>query len=106
MKELSISESIILLAVLRLKEEAYGVMIKKHLEKTSEKSMSFGTLYSFLDQLSRKGYVSKTTGGATSERGGRSKIYYSLTPEGTKALKEAYRLQTNIWENFSELVIE
>jgi DNA-binding PadR family transcriptional regulator len=57
----------------------------------------YGTLYNALNQLRRKGLVTKTKGLPTAERGGRSKIYYKLTREGEKALREVYRLQNSVW---------
>jgi DNA-binding PadR family transcriptional regulator len=54
-------------------------------------------LLSYLDQIHRKGYVSKSIGKPSPERGGRRKILYTLTPDGAKALKAAYKLQKVIW---------
>ena len=101
--ELTLAESILMLAIYRLKDKAYGVTIRRHIEQTTGKLYSYGTLYSFLDQLHRKRYVSKSAGDPSPKRGGRSKIYYNLTPEGTKALKSAYELQKNIWNGAEDI---
>jgi DNA-binding PadR family transcriptional regulator len=97
MKDLTLYESIILLAILRLKNNAYGVTIREKIEEVAQRSISYGTLYSYLDQVHRKGYVSKSMGKPSSERGGRRKIFYKLTPDGEEALKAAYNLQKVIW---------
>jgi len=99
MKDLTIYESIFLLAILRLKEEAYGVTIKAEVSKIKGRKISYGTIYSYLDQLSRKDFVIKKIGDPTSERGGRRKIYYTLSVRGIKALKEAHKLQKSIWDD-------
>ncbi|MFC1554849.1 PadR family transcriptional regulator [candidate division KSB1 bacterium] len=106
MKELSRLEEILLLAIWRLKENAYGVAIRKLISDQTGKEMSYGALYFALDQIYNKGYVSKTAGDPTPVRGGCRKIYYSLRPEGKKALKNTYTLQQTIWDGLSIVKIE
>jgi PadR family transcriptional regulator PadR len=106
MKDLTLNETVVLLTILRLDENAYGVAVKEEVSKFMKKKISYGTLYSYLDQLFRKGYVSKSIGDPTSERGGRRKIFYQVTKEGTKALKASYQLQKSIWARFSEISID
>jgi len=102
MKELTLSEIIFMLAIWRLEENAYGVTIRKHIAQVTGKIHTYGTLYSALDQLFKKGYVIKSAGPPTPERGGRSKIYYRLSPEGIEALKAARQLQREIWNKRNE----
>ncbi len=97
MKDLTIPEQIILTAIWRLEDNAYGVTIRKKVAEVIKKDMIYGTLYNFLDQLLRKGYVTKNKSAPTSERGGRSKLYYKLTEEGFRALERARELQSFIW---------
>jgi DNA-binding PadR family transcriptional regulator len=104
MKDLTINETIILLAIFRLDHEAYGVLIRKEVAKILSKTISYGTLYSYLEQLFRKGLINKHCGEPTPERGGRRKIFYSLTREGKKALKAAYQLQQMIWIDTPDFV--
>ncbi|MFC1726613.1 PadR family transcriptional regulator [candidate division KSB1 bacterium] len=106
MDYLTLSESILLLAIWRLKDGAYGVTIRKYIEEMTGKLYSYGTLYSFLDQLARKRYVAKSIGDPTPQRGGRSKIYYKLSNEGIRALQSARELQKTIWEDTEDLVIQ
>ena len=104
MKELTKAEEMLLLAILRLKNNAYGVAIKQHVQKTTGITLPYGTLYFILEQLTKKGFVRRFTGEAKPERGGRSRIYYTLTSEGNKALKQAYKTQQKIWNGYAELI--
>lgn len=105
MKELTLYETIFLLAILHLPENAYGVTIKGEIKKISGRDIPYGTLYSYLEQLFKKGLVLKAFGAPTSERGGRSKIIYRISPEGTQALKEAYRLQKSVFLGLEQSVL-
>ena len=103
MRELTKAEETLLLAILRLKDNAYGVAIKQNIQKTTGKALPYGTLYFILEQLTKKGFVKRFTGESKPERGGRSRIYYTLTSEGSKALKHAYKIQQKIWNGYAEL---
>jgi DNA-binding PadR family transcriptional regulator len=103
MKELTKAEETLLLAILRLKDNAYGVAIKQNIQKITGKALPYGTLYFILEQLSKKGYVKRFTGESKPERGGRSRIYYTLTSEGSKALKHAFKMQQKVWNGYAEL---
>jgi len=106
MKEPTVLEEIVLTSILRLKDNAYGVMIRQKVAEVTEKELIYGTLYNTLDQLVRKGFVSKSRGMPVSERGGRSKIYYRVTSRGMQALQEAQELQNKIWDGIRELLEE
>ena len=104
MKELTKAEETLLLTILRLKDNAYGVAIKRNIQKNTGKALPYGTLYFILEQLTKKGYVKRFTGESKPERGGRSRIYYTLTSEGNLALKRAYKIQQKIWNGYAELI--
>jgi PadR family transcriptional regulator PadR len=106
MRELTKAEETLLLAILGLKDKAYGVAIKRHIQKTAGKALPYGTLYFILEQLTKKGFVKRSTGESKPERGGRSRIYYTLTSEGDKALKHAYKMQQQIWKSYADLTWE
>jgi len=106
MNELTKSEELLLLTIMRLKDGAYGVSIKQKLLETSKIAMPYGTLYFILEQLSNKGYVRRSSGPPTPERGGRRKTYYRLSDEGKSALSRAYEIQQNVWKGFPDLVSE
>ena len=104
MRELTIPEEILLTAIWRLEDNAYGVKIRKKVAEVTGKDIAFGSLYNILAQVVRKGYVRKERGSPTAERGGRSKIYYRLTPQGINALNAARKLHKLIWEGLPDLV--
>jgi PadR family transcriptional regulator len=104
--ELTSNETAILVAILSLEKGAYGVAIRDYISKFIHKKISYGTLYSYLDQLFRKGYLTKTLGEPVAERGGRAKIYYRLTKGGLAALRAAYEHQRLISERLSEVLFE
>ena len=79
-------EEIVMLAVLRLGEQAYGVTIRKLIEESTERTTSIGAIYATLDRLERKGFVRSRQGEATRERGGRAKRYIRIEGAGVQAL--------------------
>ena len=92
-------EEVILISIWKLKDEAYGVTINKHVSKITGKNYTIGSLYFSLDQLFRKGLINKLQWEPTPERGGRRKIYYSLTPDGEKALDAVRDFQTKLYDD-------
>ncbi len=106
MKELTLLEQMILASIIALKEDAYGVSIRKRVEKLRRKKLMYGTLYNALDQLLRKEYVTKTKGTTSSARGGRPRIYYALTSDGKSALRASFNLQRAIWESIPEFRLD
>ena len=89
-------EELVLLAILVMKENAYGVTIRQLLEKETGRSVSYGALYTTLDRLERKGYVSSMQGGATATRGGRAKRFFKLEGLGRQVLKETQAARANM----------
>ncbi len=99
MKMLSRAEEIILLAILRLGDNAYGISIRELIHASTGGEWSLAQIYDPLNRLAHKGYVSKSKGDPSPERGGRHKCLYTLTGEGEAALRELKRVQKNLWEN-------
>jgi len=95
---LSRADEILLVSILSLGENAYGVTIIEEVFKRTGKRLSFGSIWVSLDILYKKGYIDKRLGDPTPRRGGRSKIYYSLKPAGLKALDEIARFQKSLWD--------
>lgn len=79
-------EEIVLLAILRLGEQAYGAKIRQTVAEAVKRDTSIGAIYATLDRLERKGYLSSWQGEATPERGGRAKRYFRVEDEGMQAL--------------------
>jgi PadR family transcriptional regulator PadR len=84
-------EQLILLAILRLADEAYGVSIRSEILACARREVSPGALYTTLERLERKGMVEATTGLPTPQRGGRAKRFYKVTPAGKTLLASAQR---------------
>lgn len=84
-------EHIILLALLRLEDRAYGVSVRQEIELRTSRRISIGAVYATLDRLQRKGYVSSFQGEPTAERGGRSKRFFRITKSGLAAVNRTQR---------------
>lgn len=80
-------EELVLIAVLRLGETAYGVKIRQAIEEVGGRFTSIGAVYATLDRLEQKGFVSSRQGEPTAERGGRAKRYFTVEPAGIQALR-------------------
>jgi DNA-binding PadR family transcriptional regulator len=83
-------ELLVLLAVLRLGEDAYGVTIQGELHRETSREVTVGAIYKTLGRLQQKGYVSMRVGDPTPQRGGRRKKLYRLEPLGSRALKQSF----------------
>lgn len=101
MKEISKAEEMVLLAIWRLEDEAYGVTIRRQIRKDTGKDYTYGTLYGLLRQMDHKGYIKKIKGEPLPKKGGRSRSYFKLTPEGIRALKDAIELHKHIWKDIN-----
>lgn len=84
-------ETLVLMAVLRLGGDAYGMRIHQELETRGGRRCSYGALYTTLDRLEQKGYVSSSVGEPTPERGGRAKKFIRIDSLGKAALRQSYR---------------
>jgi PadR family transcriptional regulator PadR len=89
-------EEIVLMAILRLGDNAYGVPVRRVIENETNRSTSFGALYTTFDRLEKKGYVSSRQGGATRERGGRAKRYLRVEAAGLEALRACHDRRTKM----------
>jgi PadR family transcriptional regulator PadR len=84
-------EHMIVLALLRLGDEAYGVTVRQEIEARTKREVSIGAVYATLDRLEGKGYVKSRRGDPTPERGGRSKRFFNVTAKGVAAVNRAQR---------------
>lgn len=91
-------EQLVLLALLRLDNDAYGMEVRKEIEKRTGREISYGAVYTTLDRLELKGYVAHRVGEATPERGGRAKKYFRALPEGRAALRATQHALTVMWD--------
>jgi PadR family transcriptional regulator PadR len=93
-------EHLILLAIMRLGDSAYGVSIRREIEQCAGRSVSLGAIYPALDRLEEKGLIGSKVGEPTRKRGGRAKRYLRLTPEGFDMLVRARSVMQSLWEGF------
>jgi DNA-binding PadR family transcriptional regulator len=91
-------EHIILLALLRLEDRAYGVTVRQEIEFRTHREVSIGAVYATLDRLETKGYVKSHRGDPTPERGGRSKRFFRVTPKGMAAVNRTQRALVSMTE--------
>ena len=105
MKDLTLTEEMILWAAWKLKTDAYGVTIRKQVSERTGRIFPYGTLYGILAKLCRKGFVTKKVSDPTPIRGGRSRNYYTITSQGREALKAAMDLKKSLWDDESELAL-
>jgi PadR family transcriptional regulator PadR len=91
-------EHIIVLALLRLADRAYGVTVRQEIELRTNREVSIGAVYATLDRLETKGYVKSHRGDPTPERGGRSKRFFRVTPKGVAAVNCTQRALQSMTE--------
>lgn len=95
-------ELVVMSAVARLGDEAYGMRIRLEIEETTGRDVSIGAVYATLNRLEDKGMVSSEQGEPSSERGGRAKRYFRLEPAGVRALEEARQMFSRLWADLPE----
>lgn len=91
-------EHMVLVAVLRLGEEAYGAAILDEIEARTGRDASAGSLYVTLDRLESKGYIESRSGDPAPGRGGRQRRYVSVTEEGFEAVRESRAAFLDLWK--------
>ena len=96
-------EFMILLAILRLTERAYGVMIGREIEQLGKRTVTRAALYVALDRLEKSGLVRSTLGESTPERGGRAKRYFAVTTTGLRAVRDTQRAYVALWSGVRRL---
>jgi len=93
-------EEVVLLAVMRLGAESYGVTIRREIEERTGRDISLGAIYPTLDRLEDKGLVTSWMGEPTGERGGRSRRHFQLLPAGREALRRSHKEMAAMWAGF------
>jgi PadR family transcriptional regulator, regulatory protein PadR len=91
-------EHIIVLALLRLEDQAYGVTVRQEIESRTKREVSIGAVYATLGRLEAKGYVKSHYGDPTPERGGRSKRFFRVTARGVAAVNRTHRALQSMTE--------
>lgn len=95
-------EQLVLLAVLRCGQDAYGVSIGAEIRSQTGRRTSRGALYVTLERLEKKGYLRSRLADSSRQRMGRPRRYYKLCPEAIKALRTQRQALLSMWEGFEE----
>ena len=93
----------LLLALLRLGEDAYGVTIAQELEEQTGREVVVASVYATLERLQERGLVTSSLSDPTPERGGRAKRYFRITGAGIREVRDARRSLMNLWKGLPEL---
>ena len=96
-------ELMILLAILRSGDDAYGVRIAGEIERTGGRSVMISAVYAALERLQRNGMVTSTVGDPTPERGGRAKRFFEVTARGMRAVKQTQSALIALWTDLPQL---
>ena len=95
--QLGALEELILLTVMLIEKEAYGVRILNEIYQQTGKRHTIGSIHGSLIKLEEKGFIESNEGGATKERGGRRKRYFKLTPQGLEELVKIKQVRDNYY---------
>jgi DNA-binding PadR family transcriptional regulator len=96
-------ELMILLAILRVEDDAYGVRIAREIEETAGRSVQLAAIYAALERMESRGLVGSSLGDPTPERGGRAKRLFRVTPKGLSQTKDTQQALTALWSNLPQL---
>jgi len=93
----------VMLALIRLGEDAYGVPISREIEASTGREVVVGSVYAALERMEQKGFVSSSLGEPTAERGGRAKRYFRVTTKGLREVRKTRQALISLWRGLPEL---
>jgi PadR family transcriptional regulator, regulatory protein PadR len=96
-------ELMVMLALMRLGDAAYGVPISREIELQSGREVALGSVYATLERLEGRGLVSSYLGKPTAERGGKAKRYFRVTSNGLRKVRETRQALIKLWHGLPEL---
>ena len=96
-------EHLVVLALLRLDDRAYGVTVRQEIAARTGRDVSIGAVYATLDRLETKGFVRSFRGEPTPERGGRSKRFFRVTADGVEAVSRTHRALASMTEGLADI---
>lgn len=94
-------EHCLLAAIVHLDDEAYGVTIRREIGERTGRDIAIGALYTSLDRLERKGYLRSRMSDPTTQRGGRSKRYFTVTAAGARAMQRSRERLLRMWDGLA-----
>ena len=95
-------EELVLLVVAASTEDMYGVPVMEELQRQTRRSFTISAVHTTLYRLEEKGFLLSSVGGATNERGGRSKRLFALTAAGGRVLLEIQQMRNQLWQAIPE----
>ena len=96
-------EELVLLLVVMLKEDAYGLAIRNALKEQASRNVTIGAVHGTVNRLEKKGFTESIMGGASDIRGGRRKRIFTITASGKSALERSRDVKVNLWQQIPEL---
>jgi len=96
-------ELLVMLALVRLDQDAYGVSIAREIEEKGKRLVALGSVYAALERLATRGLVESELGEATAERGGRAKRYFRVTARGLRELRATRNALVRMWQGVPRL---
>ena len=94
-------EQLVLLAILRLGNDAYGMEVRREIEQRTDREVSIGAVYTALERLERKGFLRHRLGEPTAERGGRAKKHFRVLPAGIAAVEATRSALQSMWDGLA-----
>lgn len=104
MKMLTVLEETVMLAIYRLKSDAYSTTIHQEILEMTGKDIIIGTLFNILKQMHHKGYIDKKKGRPVHEKGRKDVMFYTIQEEGFRALEQTRNMHNRIWEKIPGLL--
>jgi len=98
-------EELILLMIVMLRDEAYGLAIRTALKEQADRTVTIGAVHGTVNRLEKKGFIQSRLGGATESRGGRRKRLFTITAYGKKVLQKSRDVKVNLWNQIPELAL-
>jgi PadR family transcriptional regulator PadR len=100
---LSNFELMVMLAIIRIGDDAYGVSISNEIEETTGSEVLLGSVYDALTRLEEKGLITSALGEATPARGGRAKRHFRTTSRGLRLVRETQKSLVKLWKGLPQL---
>jgi PadR family transcriptional regulator PadR len=91
-------EQLVLLVIMRLGDDAYGMRVSDELTVRTGRDVAIGSVYAALDRLEKRGLICSRVGASSPKRGGRAKRYFAVERSGVEALADSRSLLTNLWD--------
>ncbi len=99
-------EELVLLMIMLLKEDAYGLAIRHALKEHAQRTVTIGAVHGTVNRLEKKGFIESALGGASDLRGGRRKRLFTITGAGKSILEKSRDAKVSLWGKIPEMAIQ